>query len=1006
MKIGKLERRGPVCAFAMVIFVAVHFSPAKDRPVGMEVRISPATGVARWVMMDGGVAIPVPAVAGQRLPNAFDFFSQYGDLFGMGDAEQQLHMRTSHVDRMGQTHTRFQQMHEGLSVFGAMMVVHGDALGQIHAVNGTFVPDIKVSSKPTIAADAAAITAVTFVDKQELAAGGLVALGSELMIYRTNLDRGLPGKNHLVYRVEVGNGMDVREFVFVDAHDGLVVDQLTGTHDVISRRVYIGNTSNLVWSEGDATPFGDSEVDNIIEFTEDTYNLFSTVSGGTFLSWDGVDGLLHGVASSTAISCPNAQWVGSHTRYCTGVTPDDVVGHEWAHAYTDSTHDLIYRWQSGALNESYSDIFGEVVDLLNGAGTDSPDVVRAVGDCSTFGGGHPPSLEINSPGGISGGYLAGGAAFNPSAPFTVTADVELVNDASGTVTDGCEPFVGFTPGRIALVDRGTCGYIVKATNAATANAAGVIVANNISDNLVAMIGSGVLGIPTVFVAMATGDSIKAALGGSTVNATITLPVGPMINSVRWMVGEDSAAFGGPIRDMWNPNCYVDPVKVVDPYYYCGPVNDDQGGVHNNSAIPNHGFALLVDGGTFNGQAIASIGLTRAAHIYWRAQSVYQVPYSNFIDHAEALEQSCDDLIGATLTALSTDNPVPVNSADVITSTHCMQVAKMTLALQMRTAPTACNFQTLLSPNAPALCGGGSEISLFMEDWESGIGTWTVGTREVTNPATFDTPDWAVVGGLPSGRSGSAAFVADPVLGNCGSDLETGVLFLDSPMINLPLGATDLHVAFDHWVATEFGWDGTNVKISVNAGPFAVIPSAAFDFNPYNTTLNAGGNDNPMAGEPAFSGSDDGSNAGSWGQSQIDLTGIAGAGDAIRLRFEMGMDGCNGLAGWYVDDVRVFTCSQCAEDANCHDFDVCTFDQCVASSCEFEPNIYGDVDHNGTISLFDLFCVLDGFSDVYNIPNCSAERVDIEPCAGNGTVNLADLFAVLNAFNDVDPCCNP
>ena len=38
---------------------------------------------------------------------------------------------------------------------------------------------------------------------------------------------------------------------------------------------------------------------------------------------------------------------------------------------------------AGALNESYSDIWGETVDLINGAGTDFPDAVRTVGECST-----------------------------------------------------------------------------------------------------------------------------------------------------------------------------------------------------------------------------------------------------------------------------------------------------------------------------------------------------------------------------------------------------------------------------------------------------------------------------------------------------------------------------------------------------------------------------------------------------------------------------------------------
>ena len=52
-------------------------------------------------------------------------------------------------------------------------------------------------------------------------------------------------------------------------------------------------------------------------------------------------------------------------------------------------------------------------------------------------------------------------------------------------------------------------------------------------------------------------------------------------------------------------------------YTCGPT--DGGGVHTNSGVPNHTFALLVDGGTYNGQTITGIGLTKAAHIFWHAQ---------------------------------------------------------------------------------------------------------------------------------------------------------------------------------------------------------------------------------------------------------------------------------------------------------------------------------------------------------------------------------------------------
>jgi hypothetical protein len=135
--------------------------------------------------------------------------------------------------------------------------------------------------------------------------------------------------------------------------------------------------------------------------------------------------------------------------------------------------------------------------------------------------------------------------------------------------------------------------------------------------------------------------------------------------------------------------------------------------------------------------------------------------------------------------------------------------------------------------------------------------------------------------------------------------------MESGAIMIPAGATVApRLAFDHYVATEAGWDGGNLKISINGGPFTVMPASAYTFNPYNTTLNtaAAGNTNPLAGQPGFSGTDGGSLFGSWGQSQIDLTllGVA-PGDTIRLRYDMGIDGCTGLDGWYVDDVHTYAC---------------------------------------------------------------------------------------------------
>jgi Zn-dependent metalloprotease len=49
----------------------------------------------------------------------------------------------------------------------------------------------------------------------------------------------------------------------------------------------------------------------------------------------------------------------------------DVVGHEMFHGVTDSTARLEYANQSGALNESYSDIFGTIIANLGNPAVDS-----------------------------------------------------------------------------------------------------------------------------------------------------------------------------------------------------------------------------------------------------------------------------------------------------------------------------------------------------------------------------------------------------------------------------------------------------------------------------------------------------------------------------------------------------------------------------------------------------------------------------------------------------------
>lgn len=897
---------------------------------GARVSISPATGAARFVRLDAAKAgslsrgaSPTAALEDQ----AAWFFEQYGSIFGIKDTASELRLDGAKADGIGGTHVSYRQFYQGVPVFAGILRAHFDGKGRLRAVNGTFVPTIAVDARPSRTASQAARAALA-----EVRAGSsstpLAVRGNRLYVYRTGLAQGVKGESHLVYEVEVGNGGDVREFVYVDAHTGKRVDRITGVEDAMFRRAYDGkNQVGTVaeypntpwWQEGNpfptttgnptcvqdpAKPDCNSEANNMITSSKETYDLFNL----PFLrdSFDNAGAKMDAIFDRGS-SCPNASWNTIFISFCPGVTTDDVTAHEWGHAYTDYTHDLIYAWQPGALNEAYSDIWGETVDLINGRGTDAPGGNRTDATCSDFIR-HPVLLTVNAPGNIAGDKAANYANFGPPlTPTGITGDVVLAIDGVGDTNDGCTAITngGAVLGNIALINRGTCGFVVKVKNAQNAGAIAAIITNVAggSQTFGVMGGSdATITIPSELIQQVNGDAIKVELAvPNIVNVTMkSVPPGVTDNSYKWLMGEDATAFGGAIRDMWNPVCLFAPGKVSDAEYFCGTA--DQGGVHTNSGVPNHGYALITDGGTYNAQTVAGIGLTKAAHIYFRAMSVYQVSTSDFTDHADALDASCTDLIGVNLADLSTGAP----SGQMISAGDCTELGKAELAVELRTAPTQCGFQPLLAQSPPPLCGPGTtQSNLFFDNMEAGAPGWTT-THTAVTPADFTNRDWVVDATLPGARVGSAFFaVDDPNLGDCspGGD-ESGALHLESPAITIPEGATTPLLSFDHYVATEADYDGGNLSISVNGGAYTLVDSPKYTYNAYNATLLA---TNPLAGQAGFSGSDGGSVEGTWGRSLVDLTGLAAPGDTIKLRWDFGCDGCGGNDGWYLDDVTVYAC---------------------------------------------------------------------------------------------------
>lgn len=99
------------------------------------------------------------------------------------------------------------------------------------------------------------------------------------------------------------------------------------------------------------------------------------------------------------------------------------------------------------------------------------------------------------------------------------------------------------------------------------------------------------------------------------------------------------------------------------------------------------------------------------------------------------------------------------------------------------------------------------------------------------------------------------------------------------------------------------------------------------------------------------------------------------------------------------------CSPCFEQCECDDLDVCTWDQCMDGGCTHTDNVFGDVNHDGLVDIFDILCVLDGFAGVF--ATCTMLDVELAPCPdGDGLIDIFDILAVLDAFTGVNVCNCP
>ncbi|WP_257456836.1 M4 family metallopeptidase [Archangium lipolyticum] len=289
--------------------------------------------------------------------------------------------RRSRVDEQGVTHLRYGQTKNGLPVVGEELLIHVASDGTIIGANGTARDGEIVSSKASIAPEAAQFAAANSTDGSRL-----TTEGANLVYVRAD------GKLRLAYEVALkGEGRDlpIDELVYVDAHKGTILLRNSKVHTAINRAVYSANNGSslpgtLKRSEGGAAT-NDAHVDGNYDKLGGTYNCYKTNFNRD--SFDNAGAQLRSTVHYSS-RYVNAFWNGSQMVYGDGDGVNsgmlglsaDVTTHELTHAVTERESNLTYSGESGGLNEAMSDIFGAYCESWASGTWATTNAVFMVGD--------------------------------------------------------------------------------------------------------------------------------------------------------------------------------------------------------------------------------------------------------------------------------------------------------------------------------------------------------------------------------------------------------------------------------------------------------------------------------------------------------------------------------------------------------------------------------------------------------------------------------------------------
>lgn len=378
-----------------------------------EVRFDWKNGTPSFIKIVGKPIKPARALNNPRLGArdiAAAFISENSSLLKLNNAAQELRLFSETAEPTGKKHLRYQQQFQGLDVWGQQLSLHLEKDG-IYLVNGRYAPTPAISNTtPSVTPEAASLVA-----KKEF--GSLAAETStpQLIIYADHKPA------LLAYKLELTEGINQRWIYIIDAQTSKILNKISGIHTVGALVSASGqdlqgqNQTFNAWLEnntyylldpsipsadlGDpinAGPNGkgDTFIFNAKNTQQGPFSFFTNTSSSG--SWDttavsamqntltvyryflntfqrkSLDDLDKNllVIVHAGTNENNAYWNGTQMIYGDGDGQTfsslakclDVAAHEMTHGVTQHEANLIYQNQSGALNESFSDVFAAMVD--------------------------------------------------------------------------------------------------------------------------------------------------------------------------------------------------------------------------------------------------------------------------------------------------------------------------------------------------------------------------------------------------------------------------------------------------------------------------------------------------------------------------------------------------------------------------------------------------------------------------------------------------------------------